>query len=296
MPLVAAAGIAAFASHLPTRVVRSLSIAVAAMAVAVTTALLFRTFDHRVVYWFSGWRPHHGIAIGIDFAVDQMGAGLALFASVLVLAAIVFSVRSFRETPAHRYPVLMLTFLAAMVAFCLTGDLFDLFVFFELFSVSAYALTAYHAERPGPLQGAVNFGVTNSLGSFSILLGIALVYGRTGALNLAQIGHALAGRGPDALVVIAFSLLVVGFFVKAAVVPFHFWLADAYAAAPVPVCVVFSGVMSELGLFAVARLYWSTFSGALGPREPWLLTRTAATPSRGCSWLYQRQSMASFRA
>ena len=270
VPLVVAAAIAAFATRLPRRVVAPVALATATMATAVTTVLLFQTFGHHVVYWFSGWRPHHGIAIGIDFAVDSMGAGLAALVSLLVTAALAFSQPYFEDTVAHRYTILMLTFLAAMVAFCLTGDLFDMFVFFELLSVSAYALTAYQIQQPGPLEGALNFAVTNTLGGVCILLGVGLVYGVTGALNLAQIGHALAGRGSDGLVVAGFALLVVGFFVKAAVVPFHFWLADAYAAAPVPVCVVFSGVMSELGLFAVARLYWSTFEGALGPHQPWL--------------------------
>ena len=70
-----------------------------------------------------------------------------------------------------------------------------------------------------------------------MLTGIALLYSRTGALNLAQIGRALDGRGADALVTTAFALIVCGFLVKAAIVPFHFWLADAHAVAPAPVCV-----------------------------------------------------------
>ena len=101
-----------------------------------------------------------------------------------------------------------------------------------------------------------------------MLSGVALIYGRTGALNLAQIGETLAQGAPDGLVVVAFTLLVAGFFVKAAVVPFHFWLADAYAVAPTSVCILFAGVMSELGLYAVARVYWTAFSGVLGPHEP----------------------------
>src|SRR5207253_3323368 len=97
-----------------------------------------------------------------------------------------------------------------------------------------------------------------------LLFGTALVYGDTGALNLAQIGKTLQGHKPDALLVVAFTLIVVGFMVKAAIVPFHLWLADAHAVAPAPVCVLFSGVMVELGLLAVARVYWTAFDGALG--------------------------------
>jgi multicomponent Na+:H+ antiporter subunit D len=84
---------------------------------------------------------------------------------------------------------------------------------------------------------------------------------------MAQIGEALAGQPADGLVVVAFTLMAVGFFVKAAVVPFHFWLADAYSVAPTPVCLLLSAAMSELGLYAFARVYWTVFSGALGGEE-----------------------------
>ena len=82
----------------------------------------------------------------------------------------------------------MLTFMAGMIGFCLTGDLFDLFVFFELMSVSAVALVAYKVDEQASLEGGLNFAVINTIGSFLFLLGIGLIYAQTGALNLAQIG------------------------------------------------------------------------------------------------------------
>ena len=219
---------------------------------------LVRSVGSVPVHWFGGWQPRHGIAIGIGFVGDPFGAGMAALAALLVLASLLFSWHYMEEAP-RLYRVLMLVFLGGMCGFALSGDLFNMFVFFEVMGVTAYALAGYHIEQLGPLQGALNFAITNSIGAYMILFGTALVYGETGALNLAQIGKALEGHPPDALLVVAFTLILVGFLVKAAVVPFHLWLADAHAVAPAPVCVLYSGVMVELGLLGVARVYWTAF-------------------------------------
>jgi len=255
---------------LPRRVVDVVAFGASAATVALCGVLLAQTGGGRIVEWFGGWRPRGGLAVGISFTVDQLGAATALLVSVLVAAVLLFSPVYFEDAFEHRHSILLLVLLAAMVAFALTGDLFDMFVFFELLSVCAYALTGSKIREPGPLQGAINFAVVNSLGSFTILLGIALVYARTGALNLAQIGDSLAGHGADGLVVAAFALLVTGMFVKAGVVPFHFWLADAYAVVPIPVGVLFAAVVGELALFGVGRIYWASFDGALGGHRPGL--------------------------
>jgi multicomponent Na+:H+ antiporter subunit D len=128
-------------------------------------------------------------------------------------------------------------------------------------TVSTFALVGFQVHSAAPLQGAIGFAVTNAIASFFLITGLALVYGRTGALNLAQIGRALEGNGSDGLVIVAFALLLAGFLIKAGIVPFHFWLSDAYAVAPIPVCVLLSAVMSDLGVHAAARIYWPAFSG-----------------------------------
>jgi multicomponent Na+:H+ antiporter subunit D len=236
----------------------------AAVAVLCAILLAHTLGGHPVVSWQGGWRPAHGVALGISLTVDTLGAGMATLVAVIVTAALVFSARYF-DAVGHLFHALMLVFLAAMAGFALTGDLFNMFVFFELMSATAYALTAYRIEERGPLQGAINFAITNSLGAFMVLSGITLIYARTGALNLAQIGDELARHPPDTLVAVAFGLILLGFLTKAAIVPVHFWLADAHAVAPVPVCILFSGVMVELGLYGAARVYWTAFAGALEP-------------------------------
>ncbi|MBV9310731.1 MAG: NADH dehydrogenase, partial [Solirubrobacterales bacterium] len=203
-----------------------------------------------------------GVAIGISLAIDPLGAGMAAFAALLVAAALVYSIRYF-DAIEGLYHGLMLLFMAAMAGFCLTGDLFNLVVFFELMSAVAYALTAYRIEERAPIQGAINFAITNSIAGYAMFIGVAMLYARTGALNMAQIGAALDHQHADPLVIVAMVLLFLGFLTKAAAVPLHFWLADAHAVAPVPVCVLFSGVMVELAIYALARLYWEVFAGPL---------------------------------
>ena len=217
---------------------------------------------HRIVYWFGGWHPVHGTVIGVDYAIDPLGGALAVLAGVLAVAALVYSRRFFGPT-GGRYPALVLVFVAASIDFAWTGDLFNMFVAFELVAVTGFILTGYYAEREAPLQGAINFAITNTIGGLLMLTGVVLLYASTGTLNLAQMGRTLSGRPADGLLAVTLALLATAFLVKAAVVPWHFWLPDAYGAAPAPVCVLLAGIMSELGLFGLARTWETVFAGAV---------------------------------
>lgn len=262
VPLLVAALLALTGKWVGRRVTDTLAIATATGNLAMTVLILRGVWLQPQVYWFGNWWPRGGgIALGICFTVDAIGAALALLTALLTTAALTFSWKIFEDTENHFQP-LMLIFMAAMCGFSYTGDLFNLFVFFELMSVAAFALCGLKTLEPAPLQGAFNFAIVNTVGAFMIVMGIALLYARTGALNFAQVGRAL-GTHADALVLLALLLISVGYMAKAAIVPFHFWLADAHAVAPSPVCVLFSGVMVELGIYAVARLYWTIFHNAL---------------------------------
>ncbi len=273
LPLLMAASISALSPALRVRrrILDAVAIATSGVVAGLLAVIMSQAARGDLVYWFAGFRPAHGIAIGIDFEVGPLSAGLACLAAVLVTAAMTFSWRYFEEVSTY-YHALMLAFLAGMVGFCLTGDIFDMFVWFELMGVAAYALTAYRPEERGSLQGGLNFAISNSIGAYLTLSGIGLVYGRTGALNMAQIGADLSRHKPDGLVVVAFLFILAGLLIKSAIVPFHFWLADAHAVAPTPVCVLFSGVMVELGLYGIARVYWSMFGQALGHRAAIMAT------------------------
>src|SRR5690348_2920303 len=263
VPLMMAAFLALAGRSIGRRACDVLAIATAGASVWMTASILSGVSSQPQVYWFGNWWPRAGgVALGISFVVDAFAATLALLASVLTLAGLIYSWKIFEDTENHFQP-LMLIFMAAMCGFSYTGDLFNLFVFFELMSVAAFALCGLKTLEPAPLQGAFNFAIVNTIGAFMIVMGISLLYARTGALNFAQVGRSL-GTHADALVILAFLMIIVGYLAKAAIVPFHFWLADAHAVAPSPVCVLFSGVMVELGIYAVARIYWTIFSDALG--------------------------------
>ncbi|QPP10880.1 NADH dehydrogenase [Streptomyces bathyalis] len=282
VPMLGAAVLAAGGRRLPRIASDSLGVFFAAVS-AVLSAVVLAGGTHEgpyVVEWLGGWRPGAGgQGVGIVLAGEPVSLGLTAFTSLLVVAVLVYSWRYFEEPPRRRtgsFPALILLFQAGMCGFCLTGDLFNSFVFFELMGVVAYALTGFRVEEPRPVQGALAFGIVNSLGGYAMLMGIALLYARTGELGFAQVGRALDGQRADALVLAAFVLLAAGLLVKAAAVPFHFWLPDAHAVAPTPVCMLLSGVMVELGVFGVARLYWTIFAGP-GGLPPEAFTRALVT-------------------
>ena len=197
------------------------------------------------------------MVLGISFLADPASAAIAAFAALLFAAALLFTWSYFEGVHSH-FEILMLLFLAAITGFCLTHDLFNLFVWFELMSVAAFALTAYPLGKSS-LEGAFNFTITNTFGSYMMLAGIGLVYARTGTLDFTQMGRAVAAAGSDPVLSGGFCLIAAALLTKAAIVPFHMWLADAHAVAPSPVSVIFSGIMVSVALFALAKLLAQVF-------------------------------------
>lgn len=267
VPLLCAALLAALRKWLPRWAIDILAILAAFFNVVICAWLLYLSMQHNIVYWFGNWFPRGRMVIGIGFLVEPIGASLATLAGFLTFLALIYSWGRSDSGQDHFQP-LMLVFLAAMSGFTMTADLFNMFVFFELMSTAAFALCGLKTQEPAPLQGSFNFAVTNTVGAFVMLTGIALIYGATGALNMAQIGWLLGSRH-DSLVLVAALFIFSGFLIKAAIVPFHFWLPDAHSVAPTPVCVLFSGLMVELGLFAILRvdtaIFGSTFAGVPDP-------------------------------
>jgi multicomponent Na+:H+ antiporter subunit D len=260
---LAVAGLLLAGSHIwPKRLPDIAALLTAILAFWICTAMaahiLADPAQHPLVYWFGGWVPRQGFALGIGFVVDLPGALFASFIALLFASTLVFAWGYFDDTHAH-FHVLMLLFLAGMIGFCLTHDLFNMFVWFEVISVAGFALTGY-ALRTSALEGALNFTVVNTIGAYLILAGIGLIYARLGVLDFSALYQGVAAHRHDIVIEASFALISTGLLIKAAQVPFQFWLADAHSVAPSPVSVIFSGAMVTIGLFGVTRLTWSVFA------------------------------------
>jgi multicomponent Na+:H+ antiporter subunit D len=263
-PLAAAALITALHRFVRPLIIDGLALATTLAVAAGAAALVRATRDGPVVVWLGGWQPREGMAIGITLTPDVLGSGFALLIAVLIAAVLLFGRVYFGEIHGL-FQALLLIFLGAAAGYCITGDFFNLYVFFELVGVTAFVLTAFRMEEDA-LHGAMTFAIVNSIASFLLLSGIGVLYALAGTVNLAELGRTLEAIGDSAAVRLAFVLIMAGFLIKAAAVPFHFWLTDAYAGAAAPVCVLFGGASVTLGVFGAARVLWTVFgTGVLPP-------------------------------
>jgi len=208
------------------------------------------------VYEIGKW----SIPLGINLVLDGLSSLLLLIISVVSAAAMLFSTRYMEQyTAKSKYLCLFLLMVAGMNGVVLSGDLFNLFVFLEIASLASYALVGFGCEHE-ELEASFKYMVLGSIGSIFVLFAVALVYGNTGSLNMAYISKAITDAGLNVGLGFAMALFIVGFGLKAALVPFHAWLPDAHPSAPAPISAMLSGVLIKaLGIYALARVLFNVF-------------------------------------
>jgi multicomponent Na+:H+ antiporter subunit D len=260
---LAGAALAPLAARVSTRLLVIVSVLAPAASGALLIAVAPGVYSgHVLTEYLGNWRPVDGQVLAVTFGADAWGLTFALIASLIgaVLLLFLLSEQSSlgnRELGASACLFLLLD--AALVGGALTGDLFNLFVWFEVAALASYSLTAFFLERPPALEASFKVLVLTNIASFLIFIGAALLYAGHGALNLGQLHQALAGH-PGTADLIALGLLIAGFATKAGLVPFHGWLPDAHTAAPGPVSALFSGLMVTFGIAAIGRLVFSVYS------------------------------------
>ncbi|MFB6310743.1 MAG: complex I subunit 5 family protein [Salinirussus sp.] len=240
-----------------------------AAAVAVLGIVVWQTGV--APYQLSAWPAPFGISLVGD-ALSAFMLGIAAAVAVPTLAYAALSVGDAGQRIAFHTLVHFL--LAGVSGAFLTGDVFNLFVWFEVMLLPSYALVAHYGGGEH-LDAALKYTVLNLVGSAVMLLGVGGLYATTGTLNMADMAHRLAnaeryGVDPAATLVVGMILISV-FALKAGLVPFQFWVPDAYAAAPAPVTALLAGVTKKVGLYAIARLTFTVFAaGTLGSGTPFL--------------------------
>jgi len=251
LPLLGA-GLTLMLSRRPT-LQRGVSIVALTSVVVVAAILVYETDQHGPqVLWIGAWKE----PLGITLVADRLSALMLLVSALVTLAVLVYSIGqgmtgSERDTPMTIYHPTFLVLSAGVSNAFLAGDLFNLFVSFEMLLFASYVLLTLGGTAARIRAGTI-YVVVNVVSSSLFLISLAAVYSATGSLNLAQLSGRLATL-PAELALVLQLLLLITFSIKAAVFPLSFWLPDSYPTAPAPVTAVFAGLLTKVGVYAIIR-------------------------------------------
>ena len=208
-----------------------------------------------VVMHVGDWRAPFGISL----VADRFSAVMVAVSSFMGAAVAVYALSEIDESRLRRYffPLYLVLMFGVNGAF-LTGDLFNLYVWFEVMLIASFVLMSMGGER-GELEGGMKYVCLNLLSSVLFLVGAGIIYGKTGTLNMADIANNLM-HSPDADGIISSSmLLLVSFGLKAGIFPFSFWLPASYHTPPSAVSAIFAGLLTKVGVYALFRAYTLMF-------------------------------------
>ena len=225
-----------------------------------------------IAYWMGGRVPAGGYAIGIALEVDALSLFFGLLVATAVFAAMLYSFSYMsHDDNEPQYYTLFLMLCGGVMGLVLSGDLFNMFIMVEILTFAAVALTAFRNSVFGALEAAFKYLVVGSIGSSCILAGTIMLYAQAHTLNFAQLSAMIPGN-LNLATMVAYALLFIGFCTKAFLVPFHPLAADAHGAAPAPVSVLISGVLTKSGLYGIIRLTYILFRTMnLGTVQFWLV-------------------------
>ncbi|MEJ8473913.1 Na+/H+ antiporter subunit D [Roseibium algae] len=224
------------------------------LLVAANFGLLVRVLDKGVITMVMGnWLPPFGIA----FTADALGVTLALVGSIVALCAGIYGSVTIQATERRYgfYPFLLFLMTGVSGAF-LTGDIFNLYVWFEVLLISSYGLLVLGNDRL-QLDGSVKYGILNLIGTNLFLIATGLLYGMFGTLNMADLAMKVAAlesgaSGPLATIA---ALYFLAFAMKAAAFPVNFWLPASYHTPNIVVSAVFAGLLTKVGVYAMIRVF-----------------------------------------
>jgi multicomponent Na+:H+ antiporter subunit D len=213
------------------------------------------------VYTLGGWEPVDNVPIGLYLIHDGFSALVLCIISLIGLLSVIYSVSYMaRYTSENYFYSLFCLMIAGMNGVVLSGDIFNIFVFLEISAISSYALVAFGVEK-NELEATLKYQVLGAVASFMILFAIGFIYWSAKTLNIADIRAAFSAGGQVGNHYILIQILLLsGFGLKAAIIPFHAWLPDAHSSAPSPISAMLSGVLIKaVGIYVIIRLFFNMF-------------------------------------
>lgn len=251
---------------------RVFSVAGVLALVVISAALMWATSDGTILlYQLGDWAAPFGIVL----VGDRLSTLMIQLTSVLAFVVLIYAISSEWDARGRHFHALFQFQLMGILGAFLTGDLFNLFVFFEVLLIASYGLMI-HSGGTKRLRAGVQYVLFNLIGSTLFLFALGALYAETGTLNMADLAQrvAMIGAQETAGIRVAAVLLILVFAIKAALVPLHFWLPSSYAEAPAPVAALFA-IMTKVGAYAIIRVYTMIFptdlAATAGLHDVWLL-------------------------
>jgi len=218
--------------------------------------LLTEVCENPIIVSIGGWQP----PFCINLVAGPLGVLFSVVIALVGLLVSIYAIEYIKGDDTENYHTLSLLLLTGATGVVLTGDIFNLFVFFEILCISSYALVAYLRDKAG-VESAVKYLIQGAVGSSLLLIGIGLLYGLFGTLNMADIAAKIDSVSPISLFV-PMVLLITGLGVEAAIFPLNAWLPDAHSSAPSSISAILSGIAIEVGLYAVVRVVFTIFGAS----------------------------------
>lgn len=235
---------------------RTISIIGNGVALLVAVYLFAKVWQEGILSMQAG---NWAAPFGISLVADTLSATLVLVTAIVGVAASLFASGSVVNARARFgfFPILHFLFIGLYGSF-LTGDIFNLYVWFEIIIISSFVLLTIGGQKP-QIEGAVKYFTLNLLASTIFLTAIAILYGLTGSLNMADLSLKIAALENRTLVDVTAVIFLVGFGIKSAVFPLYFWLPASYHTPPPAVSAVFGGLLTKVGVYAMIRVFTLIF-------------------------------------
>ncbi|MBA7666723.1 Na(+)/H(+) antiporter subunit D [subsurface metagenome] len=243
-------------SLISKRIEKYIPVAALVFNLVVSLLLIPKVLKQPINVFIGGFLP----PFCINLVAGPVGILFSALIALVGLLVSIYALDYIREGAKQLYHILYLLLLTGATGVVLTGDIFNLFVFFEILCISSYALVAYLGDRAG-IESAVKYLIQGAVGSSLMLIGIGLLYGLFGTLNMADIARNIDSVSSIS-VFVPLVLLITGLGVEAAIFPLNAWLPDAHSSAPSSISAILSGIAIKVGIYAVARVIFTIFGAS----------------------------------